>query len=437
VKVENTLSGCYVSIPLELEVNLPPAINSIPSIEICDNAVDTYNLNDATQILFSNTVNTLITYHLNLVDAQNNQNNLGNTYNYTSANQTLYVRAENTNTNCVAISSFALIVYQNPIANTAPNLESCDDDYDFTQLFDLTQQTPIVLGTQNPASFSVTYYETSNDAQNGEFAISNLNYSAVDGQEIYVRIENNNTGCYDTTSFFTTVYRKPVVDIPQQTICLDNFPLTVIAGDIVVGDSYLWSTGETTSEIDIQQIGQYWVTVTTPNGCSTTTVFDVIESEQATIDVTEVVDFSDPNNVTITISGIGNYMYVLDDGEPQDSNVFEFVALGYHTITIIDLNGCASISKEIVVIDTPKFMTPNSDGYFDTWHISGVENLAGTTISIFDRYGKQMTFLTSDSEGWDGTYNGQNMPANDYWFVANVKQNGVAFQVKGHFALRR
>ena len=437
VKVENTLSGCYVSIPLELEVNLPPTINNIPSIEICDNAVDTYNLNDATQILFSNTVNTLITYHLNLLDAQNNQNNLLNTYNYTSANQTLYVRAENTNTNCVAISSFALIVYQNPIANTAPNLESCDDDYDFTQLFDLTQQTTTVLGTQSPTDFSVTYYETSNDAQNGEFAISNLNYSAVDGQEIFVRIENNNTGCYDTTSFFTTVYRKPVVDIPQQTICLDNFPLTVIAGDIVVGDTYLWSTGETTSEIDIQQIGQYWVTVSTPNGCSTTTVFDVIESEQATIDVTEVVDFSDPNNVTITISGIGNYMYVLDDGEPQDSNVFEFVALGYHTITIIDLNGCASISKEIVVIDTPKFMTPNSDGYFDTWHISGVENLAGTTISIFDRYGKQMTFLTSDSEGWDGTYNGQNMPANDYWFVANVKQNGVAFQVKGHFALRR
>ena len=82
-------------------------------------------------------------------------------------------------------------------------------------------------------------------------------------------------------------------------------------------------------------------------------------------------------------------------------------------------------------------MTPNGDGYFDTWHISGVENLSGTTISIFDRYGKQMTFLTSETEGWDGTYNGLNMPANDYWFVANVKQNGVEFQVKGHFALRR
>lgn len=437
VKVENTLSGCFVTIPLELEVNLPPIINNIPSIEICDNETDIYDLNEATIILFTDTTNTLITYHLNLTDAQNNQNDIGNTYNYTSSNQTLYVRVENTITNCAAISSFDLIVNQNPIANTPPNLESCDDDYDFAFLFDLSQQTTTILGAQNPSNYTVTYYETSDDAINGVYAISTAYYSAVDGQEIFVRVENNATGCFDTTSFLTTVHRKPVVDIPQQTICLDNFPLTVIAGDLVAGDTYLWSTGETTSEIDIHQIGQYWVTVTTPNGCSTSTIFDVIESEQATIEVTETVDFSDPNNITVTISGIGNYMYVLDNGEPQSSNVFEKVSLGYHIVTIIDLNGCASISKEVVVIDTPKFMTPNGDGYFDTWHISGVEYLTGTTISIFDRYGKQMTFLTSETEGWDGTYNGLNMPANDYWFVADVKQNGVEFQVKGHFALRR
>ncbi len=82
-------------------------------------------------------------------------------------------------------------------------------------------------------------------------------------------------------------------------------------------------------------------------------------------------------------------------------------------------------------------MTPNSDGYFDTWHISGVKTLAGTTISIFDRYGKRMTYLTSNSEGWDGTYNGRKMPSNDYWFVADVVKNDKTFQVKGHFALRR
>ncbi|WP_367180235.1 T9SS type B sorting domain-containing protein, partial [uncultured Winogradskyella sp.] len=39
--------------------------------------------------------------------------------------------------------------------------------------------------------------------------------------------------------------------------------------------------------------------------------------------------------------------------------------------------------------------------------------------------------------GWDGTYNGQNMPASDYWFTAIIQQNGKSFKILGHFALRR
>ena len=147
--------------------------------------------------------------------------------------------------------------------------------------------------------------------------------------------------------------------------------------------------------------------------------------------------FSDPNNITVTVSGIGNYIYQLDDEEPQFSNVFENVSLGYHTLTIIDLNGCAEVTKEIVVIDAPKFMTPNNDGYFDTWHITGVETLTGTIVYIYDRYGKLLTQLTSSSKGWDGNYNGHPMPANDYWFLAKVKKGNIEFEVKGHFALRR
>ena len=89
------------------------------------------------------------------------------------------------------------------------------------------------------------------------------------------------------------------------------------------------------------------------------------------------------------------------------------------------------------MIDAPKFMTPNSDGYFDTWHITGVETLPGTKVFIYDRFGKLLTILTSNSLGWDGTYNGNRMPANDYWFLAKVRKGNIAFEVKGHFALRR
>jgi gliding motility-associated-like protein len=262
-------------------------------------------------------------------------------------------------------------------------------------------------------------------------------YVAFNTEDIYVRVQNNTTGCFSTTQFSIIIHPRPIVDIPDQVMCLDNLPLLVSANTNNLTDTYIWSTGETTPEINITVIGIYSVTVTTEFGCETTQVFNVTESETANIQIIDTVDFSDPNNITITISGIGNYLYQLDDFPPQESNFFENVGIGYHIITVYDLNGCDEVSKEVLVLDFPKFVTPNEDGYFDTWHVTGVETLPGTIIYIYDRYGKQITFLTSTSKGWDGKYNGNNMPATDYWFVANVKGGGYDFQAKGHFALRR
>jgi gliding motility-associated-like protein len=270
----------------------------------------------------------------------------------------------------------------------------------------------MILNGQNPNEFTISYH---NDLESAEESINALNnsYEGFDGESIYVRIENNSTNCYDITSFEIIIHPKPIVDIGTQVICLDDLPLIVSANTNQAGDTYLWSTNQTSPEIEITEIGNYSVTVTSPFGCETTEVFAVIESEAADIVITESIDFSDPNNVVVTVNGIGNYLYQLDDDEPQLSNVFQNVSLGYHTLTIIDLNGCASVTKDIVVIDAPKFITPNDDGYFDTWHITGVETLPGTIIYIFDRYGKLLKTLTSNSPGWNGFYNGNLMPAND------------------------
>src|SRR5690606_18982187 len=110
--------------------------------------------------------------------------------------------------------------------------------------------------------------------------IQDLNYIAFDGQVIYVRVENNTTNCFNITSFSTIVHRKPELNIPDQTICLNNLPLIVSAETGFDTDNYSWSTNETTPTIEITQIGTYSVTVTTQFGCTSTATFNVIESEQ-------------------------------------------------------------------------------------------------------------------------------------------------------------
>jgi gliding motility-associated-like protein len=145
----------------------------------------------------------------------------------------------------------------------------------------------------------------------------------------------------------------------------------------------------------------------------------------------------------VTVEGWGTYEYSLDDGPRQASNVFEGVSLGNHTIHVWDTEGGIAFSCEeltildVMVIDYPHYFTPNGDGFHDTWNIVGLNRQPNAKIYIFDRYGKLLKQISSDGEGWDGTYNGKLLPSDDYWFSVNYLEETTAKQFKAHFSLKR
>ena len=55
-------------------------------------------------------------------------------------------------------------------------------------------------------------------------------------------------------------------------------------------------------------------------------------------------------------------------------------------------------------------------------------------IYIFNRYGKLLKELNPNSLGWDGTFNGLPLPADDYWYTIKLEDNR---EVKGHFSIKR
>ena len=435
-KITNATTGCFDSVPFQLILNGPPPINDFETFNICENDENQVDLLDISEILLNNTFNVLVNYYANLTDAEAKENPLNTDYNYTNSLTTLYTRVEYSTTKCYTIYPFELIINPLPIANQPDDLEGCDTDFDGFVTFDLNSQNSTILGNQNSDDYSISYFNSEVSALE-DIELLNTNYAAFNSEIIFVRLENIVTGCTDFTQFSVVVNNAPMVTIPDQVICLNDLPLVVSAATNNPTDIYFWSTNSTASSILISEVGIYSVTVTNAIGCQNTSTFNVTESESAIIDVVETIDFSDPNNITITVIGIGNYVYQLNNGNLQTSNVFENVPIGFNTLSIIDQNGCANLTKDVLVIDAPKHMSPNNDGAFDTWHITGVDTLPGTVITIFNRQGKLITQLNHDSLGWDGTYNGQKMPATDYWFVANVVQNGIQFQIKGHFALRR
>ena len=103
-----------------------------------------------------------------------------------------------------------------------------------------------------------------------------------------------------------------------------------------------------------------------------------------------------------------------------------------------DAGACAEeiFTTETIVTNSdlpPKFFTPNNDSKNDYWIVSNTLNLI-SSIFIYDRYGKLLKQIGDISSGWDGTFNGSPMPANDYWYLLTYKDGRV---LKGHFSLIR
>ncbi|MDG5492619.1 T9SS type B sorting domain-containing protein, partial [Psychroserpens sp. SPM9] len=203
--------------------------------------------------------------------------------------------------------------------------------------------------------------------------------------------------------------------------------------------------GATDSSYMPTQGGSYSVTVTDVTSsvntmCESSDTTEVIESNPPEVTATVTTDaFADTHVIEVSVSGVGDYEYSLDDGSWQDEPVFVDVSLGTHVVTARDKNGCGQASDEVIVMDYPKFFTPNGDGYNDTWNISAINNQPSAKIYIFDRYGKLLKQLSPTGDGWNGTYNGNPMPTSDYWFVVeyNEPNTGSRKEFKAHFTLKR
>lgn len=402
-----------------------------------------FNLNEANDDLTGGAQNRLTRFYESLLDAQNEQNDLdGAAYNNIANPQTIYVKVFDNLTGCSTLTE----LYLNVTATDANNakLIQCDDDgnEDGYYNFNLTQTNNEILNGL-PPSLTVKYYLSYEDSllERSELG-NNFTNTIPYNQTIYARVENNNA-CFGISEIELVVLELPNIEAEFETIyCLNFYPqlITLDAGLINNAPSdftYLWSTGETTQEININAPGVYTVTVTNTNNCDKVRTINVLPSNVATIENIVVEDARSNNTITVLVSGEGDYEYAIDNvyGPYQDSNLFENVAPGFHTVFIRDKNNCGIVEDNVAVIGFPKFFTPNNDGYNDTWHIYGITDpsQAESVIYIFDRYGKFLKELSPQDKGWDGTYNGQMLPSSDYWFHVKL-QDGRIF--KSHFTLK-
>jgi gliding motility-associated-like protein len=325
----------------------------------------------------------------------------------------------------------------NPFLATNFEKSFCNTSNDNFELVNLPVYNSNLI--TNPNEYSFNYYITLLGAENelSTVKITNPNNFKISLGEnkIYVRI-NSNTPCFAIAELKLSLFPKPNILINDLMPICENSSITINAGSNFT--NYLWSTGATTPFIVIANPGDYSVLVSkdySSISCSTNKNFSVKKSTLANITSIETKDWTDTNNsIIIYTTGTGDYEYSLDGMHYQANNEFSNLANGKYTISVRDKNGCGIVNDTVYLLMYPKFFTPNGDGFNDTWKIKFSDNETDIVIKIFDRYGKLIKEL-SQNNTWDGTYLGNQLPADDYWFTAMRPNTDTEY--KGHFSLKR
>ncbi|MDO1502451.1 choice-of-anchor L domain-containing protein [Winogradskyella maritima] len=116
-------------------------------------------------------------------------------YQNTTTPETIFVRVEDTNTNCFAVVDFDISVNPLPDTVAVTDLMECENNTDGVFEFDLESKTNEILNGQDPTIFTVTYHETQAEADDLMNPLSSPFTNTINPQPIYVAITNTVTNC--------------------------------------------------------------------------------------------------------------------------------------------------------------------------------------------------------------------------------------------------
>ncbi len=405
--------------------------------------LSTFNLSLANESLCLGQKDFEVNYYHSITKAENDAENIHSIptiYQNSIQDETIYAKVFQPNSSCYSIGS--VILHANKNNSILPETYNQCDSGNGTALFDLDAKKALIKTELNlPSDVVLLFYSSKTDADLGTNELKGQ-YSSTP-KTLFIRAENNE-GCYGTGQFDLVVEPTPKINpLENKIVCEGSDATIVLDAGILAPDNasdftYLWSTNETTPTIIVNKQGEYTVIVENKSGCTAERKSVVSMSYLARINnIIESV-----NKVIIEVTNPDSYQYMLlfENGITtpfQNSPIFENVPGGIHEVKVENLDGCGQISEKFAVMSVPKFFTPNNDGFNDYWTIKAMSSSLGANASIYiyDRFGKLLKqWILSSNKGWDGTFNGYELPSDDYWYTIKFENNK---EVKGHFSLQR
>ena len=255
-------------------------------------------------------------------------------------------------------------------------------------------------------------------------------------------IVQNNWRCQQKVTFEIETVPQLELELTDTTICQGgsaNLRAQVFNG---TAEGYRWydSDGQLIAERSVQTVKPEETstyTLKTTNGYCDSTSAEVTVTVAESPVITDIENMGKRETRVSVEGGLPPYEYAV---YPHDYGSSEIVAVdryGVNTYKVRDLNGCVATrldTLEAPTIEIPVLVTPNNDGVKDLFEVPALtEAYPDSRIKIFDRWGKVLAEFKASDGGWDGTYNGKKMRADDYWYEIYIPE--LYKYYTGHFTL--
>lgn len=261
-------------------------------------------------------------------------------------------------------------------------------------------------------------------------------------------INTSNAGTYWVQVSNGSCSYKDTIIVTNQAVSFSPIPASdyICANDAVTVNAidnsavtYLWSTGETTSSISINQVGIYWIERTNVNGCKQKDFISI--SELSNQDTETSFDKCKGESLILTSSQGNATNYLWNNGSTNGSLVIHDAGVYIVTTT----NNCGTSTDKYTVVFNecdcgvyiPNTFTPDEDEFNQVFKIKTDCSFYDFHLEIYNRWG-EIVFESYDAdEFWDGNYGIYKAQDGVYTYkvsyVSNLKPDRI--NLRGHVSL--
>lgn len=197
------------------------------------------------------------------------------------------------------------------------------------------------------------------------------------------------------------------------TVCIGN---QITFEPNIIGETYLWSNGDTLKTTTVSDTGIYILSITIEN-CSVKDSVELHNFLEVNLNIGDDTTICKNDSLLLVAGFYGAESYQWNDN--SSDTILMIYNQGTYSLALL-LNGC--LYQDSITIETedcnffitaPTIFSPNNDGVNDFFEVFHNGEIIHYKIEIFNRWGEIVFESAQLTDTWDGLYEG------------NVQENGT------------